>query len=63
MKHLVIVPNALRDEINAKLDAALAEFPECKQQDRDQLFAELLAYYDDHGVIPDFSLKINEGTI
>jgi len=52
---IVIVPNYLCDEINAKLDSAIAECPGA-EKDRDELFRMLLAYFDEHGVIPDFSL-------
>lgn len=56
---LVIVPNELRDAINAKLDKAIAECPGA-EIDRQELFRQLLTYYNDHGVIPDFSVKPKE---
>lgn len=52
----MIVPNELRDEINSRLDAAIAEHPEA-EKDRDELESMLLGYYDEHGIIPDFSLR------
>ena len=53
---LVIVPNQLRDAIYAKLDAALAEAPEDAKKDREHLYSALLAYFNEHGVIPDFQI-------
>lgn len=53
---MVIVPNDLRDRINAKLDAVIKECPDA-EKDRDVLYSQLLGYYDEHGVVPDFSLK------
>jgi hypothetical protein len=55
---LVIVPNSLRDAINAKLDAAIAQAPDA-EKDRDVLYGQLLAYFNEHGVVPDFSLVKN----
>ena len=52
----VVVPNSLRDAINAKLDTAIAEVPEAAS-DCDALYEQLLAYVSEHGVLPDFSLK------
>ncbi len=52
---LVVVPNKLRDKINAKLDAAFAECPEAEFE-REGLYSQLLAYFDEHGVVPEFSL-------
>lgn len=58
---LVIVPNYIVDEINAKLDAAFAECPEAAK-DREALYEQLLGYVNDHGVVPDFSLQRNSPT-
>jgi len=55
---MVIVPNELRDAINAKLDTAIADCPDAAK-DRDALFKQLLAYYDEHGEVPDFDLAKN----
>ena len=52
---MLIVPNHVRDAINAKLDAALAQVPDAIK-DRDHLYNLLLAYFDKHGDIPDFDL-------
>lgn len=52
---MVIVPNELRDAINAKLDAAISKCPDA-EQDREALYSQLLAYFDEHGEIPDFDL-------
>jgi len=52
---MVIVPNSLRDAINAKLDAALASCPDAVK-DRDALYSQLLDYFDEHGEVPDFTL-------
>lgn len=52
---IVVVPNDLRDAINAKLDAALAECPEAAP-DREHFYDTLLNYYDEHGSLPDFHL-------
>lgn len=50
-----IIPNSLRDAINAKLDAAFAERPDA-EQDREHLYSQLVAHFNEHGVVPDFSL-------
>lgn len=56
---LVIVPNVLRDAIFAKLDAAIAACPEAAAE-RETLYEQLLAYYDEHGVIPEFTVTPKE---
>jgi hypothetical protein len=56
MSTIVLVPDALREAINAKLDAAIEEHPDA-QKDREILFSQLLAFSDEHGFIPDFSLS------
>jgi hypothetical protein len=53
-----IVPNELRDAINAKLDTAIAACPDAAK-DRDDLYNQLLSYFDEHGEIPDFDLAKN----
>ena len=55
---LVIVPNSLRDAINEKLDAAIAEVPDA-EKDREVLYSQLLAYFNENGVVPNFSLVKN----
>lgn len=51
----VIVPNELHNAINAKLTEAFADHPDA-EQDRNFLYHELLAFFDEHGYLPDFSL-------
>jgi hypothetical protein len=51
----MIVPNWLRDTINAKLDTAFLTCPEA-EKDRDILYNQMLAYFDEHGEVPDFKL-------
>lgn len=53
---IVIVPNCLRDAINAKLDKAIEACPEAAK-DREQLYDRLLAYFDEYGVVPDFTIQ------
>jgi hypothetical protein len=53
---MVVVPNCLADAINAKIDAALADCPDAAK-DRDIFFGQLLEYFDEHGVVPDFRLE------
>ena len=57
---MVIVPNSLQDEINKKLDAALEsiEAPaEDIEHDREFMYHQLHSYYDEHGFVPDFTLR------
>ena len=56
---LVIVPNALSDAINAKLDMAYQDLPEAAV-DRDSHYRALLEYFDDHGEIPEFQITKGE---
>lgn len=56
---LFIVPNELRDAIYAKLDAEIAKWPDAAK-DREALYEQLLAYFNEHGVIPEFSLTPKE---
>lgn len=53
---LVIVPNFLRDAINAKLDAAIAENPGAAK-DRNYLYRQLVNYFSEYGSLPEFTLK------
>lgn len=57
---IVVVPNVLARAINAKLDQAFVLCPEAAV-DRDALYNELLGYFDEHGVLPDFTLARREG--
>jgi len=59
---LVIVPNDLRDAINVKLDAALADMPDA-ERDRDALYQQILAHFNERGVIPDFSIVPKEDSV
>ena len=52
----VVVPNALRDAINAKLDKAILDCPGAAPH-REELYAQLLSYFNENGVVPDFTLK------
>ena len=56
----VIVPNKLRDEINAQLDKALEGMDEEAVAGRSEYFAQLLAFFDDHGRLPDFEIAKRE---
>ena len=51
----LIVPDSLREAIDAKLDAALALVPDAAM-DREHLYHELLAFFDEHGYLPDFTI-------
>lgn len=53
---LVVVPNYIRDAIHKKLDEQIALHPDA-EKDREALYSQLLAYVNEHGVIPDFSLE------
>lgn len=57
---MVIVPNSLSEAIYAKIDEQIALVPDAAK-DREPLYQQLLDYFDEHGVIPDFSLvrKVN----
>lgn len=52
---IVIVPDSLAAAINEKLDAAIAVCSDAAQ-DREVLYSQLLSYFNEHGVIPDFTL-------
>lgn len=52
----VVVPNELRDALYAKVDKALESVPFLKSS-REAIYQDLLAHYDQHGVIPEFSLE------
>lgn len=53
----VIVPDSLREAINAKLDVALATEPAAEAHDRECLYNQLLAFFDEHGYLPDFTVR------
>ena len=51
----LIVPDNLKEAIDAKLDAAIALVPDAAK-DREDLYWELLSFFDKHGFIPDFTI-------
>ena len=51
----VAVPNYLANEIYARIDAQLELCPEVKPH-RQDIFRDLVGYFDEHGVIPEFTL-------
>lgn len=59
---IVIVPNVLRDAINAKLESAFKDVPEA-EKDREILYKQLLVYFNEHGEVPDFSLIKNNSEL
>lgn len=52
---VMIVPNVLSAAINRALDSAIAKCPDAAP-DRDLFYERLLAYFNEHGEIPEFSL-------
>lgn len=60
---MVIVPDALREAIHAKLTTAFAELPEgdrlIAEKDREFLYGQLLDAFDKYGHIPEFTLAPN----
>lgn len=55
---MFVIPNHLSDEINERLDAEFEKHP-CAEKDREALFSQLIEYVNEHGVMPEFSLKRN----
>ena len=53
---IVIVPDSLRNAINEKLDAAIADEP-AAEKDRDLLYHQLLDAFNEYGYLPEFSLR------
>lgn len=53
---IVIVPNYVRDAINAKLDDAIAACPAAASE-REAFFHELLVYFNEHGVLPNITIQ------
>ena len=49
------VPNYIIEEIDRKLDEAIAQVPEA-ECDREALRSQLLDYVNEHGNVPEFSL-------
>ncbi len=56
---MVIVPNELREAIYARVDRAIALSPDA-YVDRESFYQHLLAFYDEHGYIPEFTLEKNQ---
>lgn len=56
---ICIVPNYLSEFIYAEIDARLERCPELTLH-REDVYRDLLTYYDEHGCIPDFELKVTE---
>ena len=60
---LVVVPGCLRDAINAKIDGEIEKLPanmrHKAEECRDQMYHELLSYFDEYGVIPDCHITAN----
>ncbi len=54
-----IIFNELRDAIYEKIDAQLVDHPALVEH-REAIYSDLLRYFDEHGVIPDFSLQEKE---
>lgn len=51
-----IVPNTLSEKLYQMIDDQLEKMPELKK-DRENIYHDLLNYYDEHGVIPDFKIE------
>lgn len=54
----VIVPDYLAEKIYQLVDAEIAKCP-VAAPDRELIYSNILGYFNEHGVIPDFSLKPN----
>lgn len=52
----VVLPNYIAGRIDQKLDAAIALHPDA-EKDRSVLRLRLIAYFDEHGIVPDFELE------
>lgn len=50
-----VVPNHVGNAIDAALDAEITKVPDAAK-DRPVLRSQLIEYFAEHGVIPDFSL-------
>ena len=55
MSRIVIVPMHLHREIMDRLEAAC--HPDITRDNFDELYHGLLAYYDEHGRLPDFRVE------
>jgi hypothetical protein len=54
----VIVPDYLAEKIYRLVDEEIAKYPPAAP-DRELIYSQILGYFNEHGVIPDFSLKAN----
>lgn len=52
-----IVPLVLDELINKLLDEQLKAYPDIKTEDRAVLYSEILAFYDRHGQLPQFTIR------
>lgn len=59
MYGIVAIPTYVLDEINAKLDKAIADCPDAEKE-RDILRRQLVGFVNEHGYVPEFSLAKNE---
>jgi hypothetical protein len=50
-----VVPNQIGNAIDERLDAEIEKCPDAAK-DREALRSQLIEYFAEHGVIPDFSL-------
>ena len=56
---MLIVPNDLRDAIYHSIDEKLTALQAgMVEAERERLYHELLQYWDDHGVIPEYVLTL-----
>ena len=56
---LVVVPNELHAAINVAIDTAL-DGRQCDEASREHIYRTILAYVDEHGVLPEFSLQATQ---
>ena len=52
----VIVPNYVSEAIYKKVDVQLEKNPHLKEQ-RENIYNDILKYFNEHGKIPDFELN------
>jgi len=57
---MFIVPTDLANAIKNKLAVAIQNYPEISEEAREALYHQLLDYYDNNGVIPDFVVEKKE---
>ena len=51
-----VVPNVLRDRINAVLDEALAGMDEEARGCREHFYQQLLTFFDEYGYVPEIEV-------